>query len=211
MHFDWEKYQSENKSELVSSECLPHHVACNASHVSPRVLCEVTTSGDTCWLAVVKLACGPLVEISFIFPVTCPGEGKDTWELQPGHWIDSETRGIYKYGHCQDSDAVLCPPQEPTVTQDWYKWCQESGILDKYSPLSVSYPPGSGLSLVSGVRSGHKYELQSSTDPTQYWRVTVTENKGGILGLSYDCQVGRHLVISVENFKILFSGYGSQH
>ena len=28
-----------------------------------------------------------------------------------------------------------------------YKWCQESGILDKYSPLSMSYPPGSRDSL----------------------------------------------------------------
>ena len=191
MHFDWEKYQSENNNDLVSSESLPHHVACNTSHVSPRVLCEVNISSDKCWLAVVKLVCGQLVEISFLSPVTCQDGSKDTWQLQPGHWIDTETRAIYRYGQCQDTNAVLCPPGEFPVSpgQDWYKWSQESGILEKYSPLSVSFPPGSGLSLVSGVRPGQKYELQSSTDPNNYWRVTVTENVGGILGLSYDCQV----------------------
>ena len=59
--------------------------------------------------------------------------------------------------------------------------------MKEFTPLTHSYPPGAGLSLVSHVRVGDKFELQSAVDPSAFWRVTVTENVGGVLGLGWDC------------------------
>jgi len=188
MIFDWDKYQKDKECSLITcdSDTLPHHVALSSSHVKPGVLCEINISGDKFWFGVVRLACGPLVEISYIQPRG--GEDLTTWQLQPGQWVDSEKHGIYQYGYCQNIKSnILSPPApSPEEDRDWYTWCQEVKIVAKYESLSVSYPPGAGLSLVSHVRPGHVFMLRDTCHTRQFWRVIVTENIGGILGLRYD-------------------------
>ena len=184
MHFDWEKYEAETGCVPVSSDDLPLHRAAHASPLCPRLLCEVKTREDgPVRLGVVRLVCGPLIEVSL---VTAGHQNKSeetkAWSLCSGQWINSEKCGIFKFGHCRDDGGDVLE----VLAEDTYKWCHDVGLTTEFTPLSRSYPPGSGLSLVSHVRVGDKLELQSAADPASFWRVTVTENLGGILGLSYD-------------------------
>ena len=189
MHFDWELYESETGCVPVTSDNLPLHKAGLATRLYPRVLCEVKTSEDKpCQLAVVRLVCGPLVEVSL---VTAEHQNKSedsqetkAWSLSAGQWIDSEKCGIFKFGYCKNDGGEILE----ALAEDTYKWCHDVGLDKQFKPLDHSYPPGSGLSLVSHVRVGDRFELQSAGDPASFWRVTVTENLGGILGLGYDSQ-----------------------
>ena len=190
MHFDWEKYETENGSVLVSSDNLPHHRDGLTSQVCPRVLCEVRAQDDDAFkLVVVRLVCGPLIEVSTV-TARDPNnseerEAKQTraWSLSSGQWIDSDKRGVFKFGHSRANGGDV----PGSLSEDTYTWCEEVGLMKEFTPLTHSYPPGAGLSLVSHVRVGDKFELQSAVDPSAFWRVTVTENVGGLLGLGWDC------------------------
>ena len=188
MHFDWEMFELETGCVPVTSDNLPLHRAALATHLCPRVLCEVKTREDKpCQLAVVRLVCGPLVEVSLVRTHQDTSENSEetnAWSLSTGQWIDSEICGLFKFGYCKDNAGESLE----ALTEDTYKWCQDVGLTKEFMPLDHSYPPGAGLSLVSHVRVGDRFELQSAGDLASFWRVTVTENLGGILGLSYDSQ-----------------------
>ena len=66
MHFDWEQYQTDTGCELITQDGLMHHAAANKTKVEPGTLCELRHSDDKYWFAVIKLVCGPLLEISYI-------------------------------------------------------------------------------------------------------------------------------------------------
>ena len=165
MHFDWEKYREETGCATVSADQLSHHAALHSSHVAPGVLCEVRTRGadmegggtHVYWLGVVRLVCEPLVEISYLVPPSAESEAGDSWRLEAGHWVDTAQLGLYRYGHSRDAGARLRPPgAEVSCEADWYARCEAAGLLSRHTPLSVSFPPGAGLSLASHVKPGRQ-------------------------------------------------------
>lgn len=186
MSFDWDLYLSQSGSVMVPEEMFSHYVASIKSRLEVDRLCEVEVDADTAqyWVAVVRLVCGPLVQLSYINPDT-------PQDLQPTHtfWLDTKTRGVYNFGHCRQDDLILAPPAhlKSSFSVDcWYDWVASQGLTSVRQPLDTSFPPGGGLCPVDSLRPGLKFELMSELEPDQFWAVTVTENRGGLLGLSYD-------------------------
>jgi len=184
MSFDWDSYLSQSQSEMVAEEMFEHYTTSIKTMLEMDRLCEVMVETDQYWFGVIRLVCGPLVQISYISPAT-------PTDLQPAHtvWVDTKTRGVYRYGHCREGGLVIAPPSLVTThtpAQCWYDWAHTQGLLSVWLPLDTSFPPGHGLCPVDSLRPGLKFELRSELDPGQLWGVTVTKNTGGILGLSYD-------------------------
>jgi len=184
MSFDWDTYLSQSGSVMVPEEMFEHYTASIKSRLGIDRLCEVMVNNDSYWLGVVRLVCGPLIQVSYITPDT-PSE------LQPSHtfWLDTKIKGVYRYGHCKQDSLVLAPPAQISSdlsVQCWYEWAASKYLLYTWQPLETSFPAGGGLCPVDSIRPGLKFELRSELEPDQFWGVTVTENNGGVLGLSFD-------------------------
>ena len=173
MHFDWTSYCESEGARTVPEEALPHYVSSLTTALSPGSLLELQTAGQ--WrLGVVRLVCDPLVQLSLL-------DIKDTKQSSDLIWVNTENIGLFKYGHCRDTAS-----QEKEVEVEWYQWCEENQLTELYPPLQQSFPAGSGLSPLTRLRAGQQFELQEASCPRHYWRVTVTQNTAGILGLSLD-------------------------
>ena len=117
--------------------------------------------------------CGPLLEVS---PLGCPALTR---------WYDSR-RGVWPWG--EGETRGLTPPSEVLgrcgTAREWYSLLEgEAAPLPR---LTTPLAPGAGSCPADSLRPGLKFELQGATAPTEFWGVTVTENWGGMLGLSYD-------------------------
>lgn len=222
MSFDWDFYLSQSGCKAVPDNLLGHYMASIQSRLEVGRMCEVVYSDiegtkeleysndckDKYWLAVIKLVCGPLVQLSYISPNTPPA--KTSTEATETHlntteassiiphktgeifWLDTTTRGVYKYGHCKETGLELSPPHllsnNFTLLEyhSWYDWVDTQSLSTTWLPLDTSFPSGSGLSPADTLGPGVKFELRSAHEPNQFWCVTVTECYGGVLGLSYD-------------------------
>ena len=171
---------SQSNREMAPEELFEHYTSSVNTLLQVDRLCEVMVDSDKYWFGVTRLVCGPLVQISCL--------SLDSPKDLPAHstWVDTKSRGVYKYGHSKEAGVTLAPPSTHTPAQSWYDWLDSHDVLSTWPPLDTSFPPGSGLCPVESLRPGLKYELKHELNPHQLWGVTVTENKGGVLGLSYD-------------------------
>ena len=171
MHFDWSSYCDSMGSVTVSEEALPQYVSSLTTDLRPGCLLELEIA-DQLRLGVVRLVCDPLVQLSLLDKHTKHFLSSDKL------WVNTENKALYKYGHCRETGGE--------GKDEWYQWCEENKLTDLYPPLLQSFPAGSGLSPLTRLRAGYKFELQDENCPLQFWRVTVTENRSGIVGLSLD-------------------------
>ena len=135
--------------------------------------------------AQVVTVCGPLLEVS---PLGCPSLTR---------WFDSR-RGVWPWG--EGEVRGLGPPAEVlgrcATAREWYSLLEgEAALLPR---LTTPLAPGAGSCPADSLRPGLKFELQSDTDPTEFWGVTVTDN-----GLSYDCPELK----PVRDFRLFYLSY----
>ena len=108
-----------------------------------------------------------------------------------------QKKGLYCVGWSKKHRKLLRPPDDivesvkeryKDIVEDdnWVKFCQS--YMEQNSPplMSENVPAGGGACPAYSLREGHKFEVSDSDDPHKFWPVTVTENNGGFLGLSYD-------------------------
>ena len=180
MHFDWSSYVTNEGAVTVLEEALPQYMRSLTTPLVPGSLVELQAcQGEDYQLAVVKLVCDPLLQVGYIDP-KCQG-----FVSQDKVWINTDVTGVFKYGHCaQNPGCKLGLSSSGQECGDWYGWCEDNKILELFIPLQQSFPPRSGLSPVTSITRGHSYELQDQNCPHHFWRVTVTDNLSGIVGLS---------------------------
>ena len=179
MYLDWEGYLARAGQTRVQARQLPSHWAGWGPLLQPGQLCEVELQpGGSCWLAVLRLQCGPLLELAV---VQVEGE-QAKLDLGP-HWLDTRISSVYRVGH---SGANLRPPCGPAPAPPcWYAWWAGAGLAASHPPLTTSLPAGTGLSPQAGLQAGAKLELRDQSLPGTAWPVTVTSNRAGLLGLHW--------------------------
>lgn len=156
-------------------EPFPHVAASLAPHtVKAGLVAELELNPDKVgvWPARVVAVCGPLLQVRPL------GEKRVQWyDINLGVWPWRSGRQL-----SPPSDLCLEAGGEG-ASQDWHaRFQDEVGE----SGLAQALPPGHGNCPADTWRPGMKAELLSDENPREGWGVTVTENTGGLLGISLD-------------------------
>ena len=108
MHFDWSKYCSSFGAVLAGEDSFPHYSRSLTSPLRPGTLVELQAEGDPLFqVAVVKLVCDPLLQVSLL---QLSSQGPRT---RDSLWVNTETCGVFKYGHCGQTGGELDPRWGP--------------------------------------------------------------------------------------------------
>ena len=178
--FNWSRYLEATEICGIPPECCPHVEDSLELLLPVPCAAEIEWKEGVFWFVHVRAAYGPLLQLSYL------GSG----EQKEQFWFDSTQRSLHSFGFSKRNSKKVEPP--PSVENDKleevnYYELMEQQAKNLHAPLlSETFSFGTGFSKADQIKPGLKFEWRNPDDPKSFWGVTVTENKGGFLGLALD-------------------------
>uniref|UniRef100_A0AAY4DZF6 SLED domain-containing protein n=1 Tax=Denticeps clupeoides TaxID=299321 RepID=A0AAY4DZF6_9TELE len=179
MGFNWEEFLEENGATAAPHTSFKHVELSLQSSFQPGMKLEVAnkSSPDTYWVATIITTCGQLLLLRY------SGYGDDR---KADFWCDVMAADLHPVGWCAQNNRVLMPPEAiKEKHSDWTEFLIQDLTGSRTAPANLLEGPMRGKNTVDLIVKGCVLELQSDSEPDQYWPVQVLQNIGGRLCLRY--------------------------
>ncbi|GFS85109.1 scm-like with four MBT domains protein 2 [Nephila pilipes] len=178
--FVWEDYLEDTQSEPAPPTAFSHVEFSLESGFKVGMKLEVPNPDDrtTYWPASVKMTCGDLLSLRYI------GYGDDR---SADFWFNIKSGEFHPIGWCLANSKKLYPPKGllnkcanvNAILLEELKNCESISI-------ALSENIDTGFIPIDQIKCGMKLELADENNAKNVWIVTITQNIGGRLLLTYD-------------------------